>query len=151
MYKDFDKKDLHVLFIKRCVLQTLSPFTSLMVHLGCVYLNWYHHEFIGIPSLNCVPYVWVNFAIFNLSYYNVIDSPHFCIPNVQSTIIIIFIYVNTPNGPCFLDLVLSLKWFDSDVKVVVHLFFWLIVVFLCTFVDLWLLFCGGGIFFLLID
>ncbi len=139
-------------------------------------MSQYHHEFFNIPSWNVVAWVWVSFTTFNLSYYNVINSPHFCIPGIQSIKATPSSFVNTFNGPSFMDLVLLLRWFDNYVKgifqnwfvffndviplsiasiayfkaFVVHLFFWFIIAFLFVLVDLWFLFCGSGTFSLFI-
>jgi hypothetical protein len=44
------------------------------------------------------------------------DNPHCCIPSVQATNIASSSSLNTPCGPCFLNIFLPFKWFETNVK-----------------------------------
>ncbi len=58
----------------------------------------------------------MSFVAFNLSYYNVINIPKFCMLNIQPTIVKSSSCVNTPSCPCSVNLVLQTRWFDKDVR-----------------------------------
>jgi hypothetical protein len=48
--------------------------------------------------------------------YSVIENLKFYMSSIQPTIAISFSCVNPPGGPCFLDLVLLMKWSNKDVR-----------------------------------
>jgi hypothetical protein len=68
------------------------------------------------PILECVGWVNVSFATFNLNYYSAIDIPWCYMSSIQLTFVRFSSCVNTPSGPCFLDLLLLVRWFDKDVR-----------------------------------
>jgi hypothetical protein len=74
---------MHAFLVNPCALEISSPFASHVEFFGWLSLNQYHHEFLGISSLNGVGRICVNSTTLNLSCYNVIDSSQSCMPKIQ--------------------------------------------------------------------
>ncbi len=75
---------MHTFLVNPCALEISSPFASRVEIFGCLSLNQYHHEFLGIPSLNGVGRICVNSTTLNLRCYNVIGSSQYCMPKIQN-------------------------------------------------------------------
>jgi hypothetical protein len=74
---------MHAFLVNPRALEISSPFASCVEIFGCLSLNQYHREFLGIPSLNGVGRICVNSTVLNLSCCNVIDSSQSCMPKIQ--------------------------------------------------------------------
>jgi hypothetical protein len=105
---------MHTFLVNPCALEISSPFASRVEIFGFLSLNQYHHEFLGIPSLNGVGQISINSTTLNLSCYNLIDNSQSCMPKIQD---ITFASIDSNNlWTTFLDLVLPFKWFNNDVE-----------------------------------